>query len=836
MNINILSSSRFVSRLVVILVIVLIQLPAISPALDFTTSTRSDIDIFSIGSQANVTSPLTVFSNPAAIAIADRDNNTAGGTLGLATPYPSAISVAALPGTISDVNVTITGLSAARPRDINIVLVAPTGQALVLFGDAGDLNTTVPGINLTFDDSAAGFLPDLAPIPSGTYKPTDIFFSATDRDDFPAPGPAAPNNPAPEGAATLASTFNGIAPNGTWNLFITDDSLGGGASAITGGWSIDITTVGGIDPTTTTISSNINPALTGQSITFTSTTTNNTTAAAVTTGTVTFTNNGVNIPSCVGVAVSVSGQATCTTTLSEGTRSIVANYSGTGVLGASNGSLTQVVNSPTVVTGAQFCNNGGLTIIDGSSSAPIYPSNITVASLFGTVSTVTAQINGLTAPRTNNLDFLLVGPGGQAFQMMSDVGDATTPVAGINLTLADSAGGQLPVGTAITGGTFRPTDSAVPGSPDVYPAPAPAVFSLAAPAGAATFTNVYSTTNQNGTWRLYAVDDGVGGGNSTITGWCVNFTVAPFSTTTAVTSSANPSVFGQPVTFTATVSSAGGTPTGNVQFFDGATPIGAATALNGAGQVTLSTSALTVGSHAITAQYVGATVGAGGGGFAGSTGTLTGTPQVVNKANTTTTVVSSLNPSGTGVPVTFTATVSPVAPGAGTRTGSVTFFRGPGDPVCVGVVINGSGQATCNITFTISTTYNITVQYSGDGNFNVSTSGTLVQTALGPTAAGVNVSGRVLDENGRGVSGARVSLQNQNGDYFWAITNPFGYYRFLNVQVDETYLVTVGHKRHTFAPRTINLIDELTGLDFTPVAGSRTNGQKEQGPVNRSSP
>src|SRR5262249_55792232 len=79
------------------------------------------------------------------------------------------------------------------------------------------------------------------------------------------------------------------------------------------------------------------------------------------------------------------------------------------------------------------------------------------------------------------------------------------------------------------------------------------------------------------------------------------------STTTAVTSSANPSVVGQSVTFTATVAAAApgaGTATGTVTFLDGGSSIGTG-ALNGAGLATLTTSALAVGNHTITANYGG---------------------------------------------------------------------------------------------------------------------------------------------------------------------------------------------------------------------------------------
>ena len=84
----------------------------------------------------------------------------------------------------------------------------------------------------------------------------------------------------------------------------------------------------------------------------------------------------------------------------------------------------------------------------------------------------------------------------------------------------------------------------------------------------------------------------------------LNTSLAP--TTTALTSSLNPSSFGQSVTFTATATSEGFkvTPTGTVTFFDGSTSLGTAN-LNTSAQATLSTSTLTVGTHNITATYNG---------------------------------------------------------------------------------------------------------------------------------------------------------------------------------------------------------------------------------------
>src|SRR6185369_10178302 len=155
---------------------------------------------------------------------------------------------------------------------------------------------------------------------------------------------------------------------------------------------------------------------------------------------------------------------------------------------------------------------------------------------------------------------------------------------------------------------------------------------------------------------------------------------------TALSSLLNPSIFGQSVTFTATVtvnSPGSGMPTGTVTFKDGAATLGTGT-LNGSGQTTFSTSGLAVGSHSITAVY------AGDGNFNTSTSpTLT---EVVNKADTSTSVATSLSPTVFGQSVTFTATVSASAPGAGTPGGTVTFKDGA---ATIGTgTLNGSGQAT----------------------------------------------------------------------------------------------------------------------------------------------
>jgi hypothetical protein len=401
----------------------------------------------------------------------------------------------------------------------------------------------------------------------------------------------------------------------------------------------------------------------------------------------------------------------------------------------------------------------------------------------------------------------LVGPSGQTFVFMGDAG-GTGAVSGVNLTLDDAAPTALPDGGPLVSGTFRPA-SYVDDS-DIFPAPAPAgPYGQAGPQGATTFA-LFNGIVPNGTWSLYAVEDTGDALNTSLTGWSLTFTLAPATTTTGVTSSADPSVFGQPVTFTATVSTAGfGTPSGNVQFFDNGTPIGGAVALNASGQAQVTTSALTVGNHSITVQYAGDVPN----GFNASNGTLTGDPQVVNQAATTSGLTSNQsNPVGTNVPVTFTATVSPVAPGAGTRTGTVNFLRN-GSPVCSNVAINGSAQATCTITFTIAGTYNISAVYSGDTNFTGSTSPTFVQQALGPTAASVSVGGRIVSQDGdRAVAYARVVMIDSSGQRRFVLTNPFGYFNFTDVPAGAVYTFEISAKGY----QTQNLVRSITEdvIDF----------------------
>lgn len=182
---------------------------------------------------------------------------------------------------------------------------------------------------------------------------------------------------------------------------------------------------------------------------------------------------------------------------------------------------------------------------------------------------------------------------------------------------------------------------------------------------------------------------------------------------TTVTTSGSPSFVGQPVTFTAMVTSKYGTiPDGElVTFFDGATTLGSV-ALAG-GTVALATSSLSAKTHTIKAVYGGDAT------FKGSHGA---TIQVVEKYSTTTTSTSSPNPSSFGQAVTFTARVTGTGPNA--ATGKVKFLDGT---TGIGSATLSGGVAKLTKSTLAVGTHAITAQYLGDAVSATSSSSVLNQ-------------------------------------------------------------------------------------------------------------
>lgn len=147
---------------------------------------------------------------------------------GIAAPYPSGITVSGVSGTVTRVTVTLPNVTHSYPDDLDVLLVGPLGQKVLLMSDAGE-GLDVTNAALTFDDAAPFALPDGQGIASGTYKPSDY----ESGDVFVVPAPGGPYG-------TVLSVFNGANPNGTWNLYVQDDDASDQGTI--SGWSLNITT------------------------------------------------------------------------------------------------------------------------------------------------------------------------------------------------------------------------------------------------------------------------------------------------------------------------------------------------------------------------------------------------------------------------------------------------------------------------------------------------------------------------------------------------------------------------------------------------------------------
>lgn len=162
-----------------------------------------------------------VFTNPTPVII------PATGTSGPGGPYPSVISVTGV-GTVTDVTVTLHELFHTFPDDIDVLLVGPSGQMLLLMSDAGG-SIDATGQTFSFNDGGIAML-DSAFNATGTYATTNFGTG----DVFSAPAPAGPY-----GSGSLLTLFNTGTINGNWSLYIIDD-VGGDVGRLAGGWSINI--------------------------------------------------------------------------------------------------------------------------------------------------------------------------------------------------------------------------------------------------------------------------------------------------------------------------------------------------------------------------------------------------------------------------------------------------------------------------------------------------------------------------------------------------------------------------------------------------------------------
>jgi hypothetical protein len=201
---------------------------------------------------------------------------------------------------------------------------------------------------------------------------------------------------------------------------------------------------------------------------------------------------------------------------------------------------------------------------------------------------------------------------------------------------------------------------------------------------------------------------------------------APASVVIEISSSNRPSVFGQPVTFRATLTAVTGAgaavPTGQVNFLvDGAPTPDSPVILDASGTaVCAGISTLTVGPHTVWANYVGdSTFGAA----------IVNLPtQIVTQGLTSVTITGNPNPAVHRTPVTFTATVAAVAPARGIPTGEVVFIVDRRHTQDSPVALDNRGAATCAVISTLARgAHTVLVNYLGDANFAAGT-GSMTET------------------------------------------------------------------------------------------------------------
>ncbi len=204
-----------------------------------------------------------------------------------------------------------------------------------------------------------------------------------------------------------------------------------------------------------------------------------------------------------------------------------SNYTFTFNINSSSGMRTEtrtirvgipVGGGPAVFTGGAIANPGTGTV---GVAAP-YPGTIAVSGLSGNKK-IALEFTNLNTTFPGDMDWLLVGPGGQKYIVLSDAVSAFSTQSNATVILKDDAAAALPTGAlANMAGEWRPTNH---GANDAFAAPAPAApYENAEPGGTATFASVFGTSGaaMNGNWSLYGVDD-VSGDIATIAGWKLTF-------------------------------------------------------------------------------------------------------------------------------------------------------------------------------------------------------------------------------------------------------------------------------------------------------------------------
>ncbi len=708
------------------------------------------------------------------VNVSDPTDNSTGTTIQLVNQSATTTTVTFVPpAPVCGETVTLTANVAAVPPGtgtptgtVTFIISADGPTVTGTLDASGNASVTVPALSVGTHQVAAFYNGDtnFAASNSGltplTVNPADSTTTLTVSPAAPVCGQevtlcaqvavVAPGTCTPTGTVTFAIDgvpFDVAALDAGGQACVTADILVGthtvtatynGNGDVAGSTGTGTVTVGqGASTTTVTVSPAV--PVCGEEVTLCAQVTASPPSTCAPSGTVTFVISGG--PTLTGT-LDETGQACVTTNaLTAGSYTVTATYAGdTGVAGSTgsasftvgqgtSATAVSVLPSPTVCGEVvTICAN--VTVAPPSTCLP--SGNVTFVIAGGPTLTGTLDATGQACVTTNAIpvgthtvtatyagDGGVTGSTGTGSVTVNQASSTTT----LTITPSTVSCGETvslcaqvtttPPGTCVPTGTVTFT---IAGGPTLT-APLDAT-------GQACVTAGNIPVGTHAVTATYSGDTGVTGSSAT-----GSITVNQAVSTTTLSFLPTSPVCGQPVTLCAQVTVAAPstcTATGTVTFTiaGGPTLIGT---LAANGQVCVTSNAIPVGTHAVTASYGGNT------GVAGSSATGSVT---IGQAATTTTLTSSPNPSTPGQNVTFTATVAAVPPATGTPTGTVTFVIS-GGPTLTGT-LNASGVATASTSTLTTGAHTVTATYNGDGCFATSSSPTITQNvAAAPSGTSV---------------------------------------------------------------------------------------------------
>ncbi len=686
-------------------------------------STSTSVAIAQTVAQAQTTGALIASVNPAVAGKNDTLTVTITSNGGIPT------------GTVKFMDgSTLLGTAVLNAQGVAIYTVPAftTGSHSITAVYAGDTNNlgTTPALNLAVNQATTAVA--LTSSGSPSIAGVSITLSASVTGNGASPGGIVTFY---DGAASLGSASLNAAGLGTISL----SSLAVGQHSLTASYGGDGNDSSSTSPaivqvvaqttTTTSLTSSATTVPEGVPVQFTATVNSN---AGTPGGNIKFMDGSTVIGS---VALSPAGSAVFgISNLIVGQHIITASYPGDTNDGASNStSLTLIIQPITAialassknpssaganvsftvaVSGSSPAPTGAVTFMDGSTVLGALTLNSAGVAVFNTTALAlgTHQITASYAgDKTNNaalsqtLSQLVQRATTQT--AMSVSATASTINSSINLTVSVSGSGGVPGGQVTFFDGTNPLGTA----------------NLSAN-GAASFTLSSLPLGQHTLSASYNGDTN----DSASSSQAQIITVSKGAPTLTLVSSSNPAVAGLPVSFTANLSGAAGSPTGNITFTDGTTVLGSSP-IGTNGSATYTTSTLSVGQHTITVSYLG-----------DSNNNQALSSAIVETIQQTTSAIALLsnkNPALTGDAITYTMAVT----GTGAQPIGTVSLRDGANTIGT-VSTDPNGLATITLSNLSMGSHTLVASYAGDSSHPGSQSAPLLQTVLQPTSSSIKSS------------------------------------------------------------------------------------------------